>query len=241
MIGHYMVSLVMPCRNEAEHLESLIADVPDFYDEILLVSNCSTDDTVNVGKKIMKSVPRFRLIVDNRSAGGIGYGYAHMTGISAATGDIIVCADSDGTYPIDDASKILREMSRRHLSFASCTRYPDASIPHALQLGVRALNCEIFLLYGFHLHDSLSGMWVFKRSVVPQLHLTEGDWNLSPQIKLNAHKYLGSRFGEVKVSQKIRLGETKQSYLKTGFHHLFWILKNRFSEPRQIQTPDSNN
>ncbi len=238
MIGHYSISLVMPCRNEASHLESLIMDVPDYYDEILLVSNKSTDDTVSVGKNLEDRIPRLHLIVDDRSADGIGYGYAHMTGIDAATGDIIVCADSDGTYPIDRVPDILHEMSRRRLSFASCTRYPDPSIPHALQLGVRTLNCEIAVLYGFHLHDSLSGMWVFKREVVPQLHLTQGDWNLSPQIKLNAHKYLGKRFGEVKITQKIRLGETKQSYVKTGLHHLFWILSNRFHEPQEIQKPD---
>ena len=52
MLGDKTVSLVMPCRNEAEFLECLIDEVPDFFDEIICVSNKSTDDTVEVGLRL---------------------------------------------------------------------------------------------------------------------------------------------------------------------------------------------
>ena len=238
MLNGSTVSLVMPCRNEAKHLARMVADIPDFYDEIICVSNKSSDDTVKVGREIERSNPRFEMLVDDRVASGIGYGFAHMTGINKAKSSIIVCADSDGTYPIEDLPRIMGVMKERGLSFASCSRYPDKNIPLKLQLGVKILNFEMFLLYAKVIHDSLSGMWVFERDVVPSLHLTEGDWNLSPQIKLNAHKYLGPRFGEVRIRQGIRFGETKQSYLKTGFGHLKWIFKNRFIQRKGIQPAD---
>lgn len=238
MLSGSTVSLVMPCRNEAKHLARMVADIPDFYDEIICVSNKSSDDTVEVGREIERSNPRFEMLVDDRVASGIGYGFAHMTGINKAKSSIIVCADSDGTYPIEDLPRIMGVMKERGLSFASCSRYPDKNIPLKLQLGVKILNFEMFLLYAKVIHDSLSGMWVFERDVVPSLHLTEGDWNLSPQIKLNAHKYLGPRFGEVRIRQGIRFGETKQSYLKTGFGHLKWIFKNRFIQRKGIQPAD---
>lgn len=238
MLNGSTVSLVMPCRNEAKHLARMVADIPDFYDEIICVSNKSSDDTVEVGREIERSNPRFEMLVDDRVASGIGYGFAHMTGINKAKSSIIVCADSDGTYPIEDLPRIMGVMKERGLSFASCSRYPDKNIPLKLQLGVKILNFEMFLLYAKVIHDSLSGMWVFERDVVPSLHLTEGDWNLSPQIKLNAHKYLGPRFGEVRIRQGIRFGETKQSYLKTGLGHLKWIFKNRFTQRKGIQPAD---
>ena len=238
MLSGSTVSLVMPCRNEAKHLAQMVADIPDFYDEIICVSNKSSDDTVEVGREIERSNPRFEMLVDDRVASGIGYGFAHMTGINKAKSSIIVCADSDGTYPIEDLPRIMGVMKERGLSFASCSRYPDKNIPLKLQLGVKILNFEMFLLYAKVIHDSLSGMWVFERDVVPSLHLTEGDWNLSPQIKLNAHKYLGPRFGEVRIRQGIRFGETKQSYLKTGLGHLKWIFKNRFIQRKGIQPAD---
>lgn len=228
MINGMTVSLVMPCRNEAGHLAQLVNGLPSFFDEIICVSNSSTDQTVDVGRQIEHDNERFILIEDDRSKGGIGYGFAHMTGIAAAKGDIVVCADSDGTYPVEEVPCILSEMERRHLWLASCSRYPDKNIPLRLQVGVKALNVEIALLYGFVLHDSLSGMWVFKRSISDKLRLTEGDWNLSPQIKINAYKYLGNHFGEVKIVQKSRQGETKQDYFRTGMRHVIWIFKNRF-------------
>ncbi|PLS31199.1 glycosyl transferase family protein [Bifidobacterium margollesii] len=228
MLGEYRVSLIMPCRNESAHLAGLIDEVPDFYDEIILISNASTDDTYEVAKDLERRYPKLRVLKDDRTINGIGYGFAHMTGMTAARGDLLVCSDCDGTYPIGDTPRIIEEMRRRGLEFASCTRYPAKDIPLKLQMGVRTLNLEIALLYGLRIRDSLSGMWVFHRSVVPKLHLTEGDWNLSPQIKLNAHRYLGDRFGEVSIKQRARHGDTKQRYFETGMRHLLWIARNRF-------------
>ena len=227
-IGTHTVSLVMPCRNEAAHLVALIRTVPDFYDEIICVSNGSTDRTFETGRALEQEVPRLRMLRDDRVIDGIGYGFAHMTGIGEAQGDIIVCADSDGTYPIEDAPGIVRFMDDEDVTFVSACRYPDPSIPLMLRLGVTALNIEIRLLYGYPIHDSLSGMWVFRKAIVPELVLTEGDWNLSPQIKLNAIASQGRRFREVKIEQRVRHGETKQDYLKTGLRHMWWIARNRF-------------
>ncbi|MBT1175782.1 glycosyltransferase family 2 protein [Bifidobacterium sp. LC6] len=235
MLDGRTVSLVMPCRNEASFLENLIDEIPDFFDEIVCVSNKSTDNTVEVGTRIQKHVPRFRMLQDDRTANGIGYGYAHMTGINAAEGDIIVCADSDGTYPVEDVPQLWRVMQDKGIAFTSCTRYPDRDIPMKLQLGVKILNAEIALLYGLRIHDSLSGMWIFTKDVVDQLHLTEGDWNLSPQIKLNAYEALGTRFKELKITQRVRYGETKQNYFETGMKHLLWIARNRFKKRNSIQ------
>ena len=220
----------MPCRNEATHIAQLIEQVPSFFDEIIVVSNASTDNTWQTIQDLSANNKRLIPLKDDRTVKGIGYGYAHMTGIAAATSDWIVCLDADGTYPIDDSADVIDWAKRRDKSFVSCNRYPDPSIPAKLQLGVKVLCVEIRLLYGLKLNDSLSGMWVFKRSVVPDLQLTEGDWNLSPQIKIRAWETLGDGFSEYPIRQKIRLGETKQQYFRTGWSHLTWIAKNRFKK-----------
>ena len=238
MLDGRTVSLVMPCRNEAAFLEDLISEVPEFFDEVICVSNKSTDNTVEVGRRIESNEPRFKLLQDNRTADGIGYGFAHMTGINAASGDVIVCADSDGTYPVEDVPQLWHTMREIGVTFTSCTRYPDRGITFKLQFGVKILNIEIALLYGLRIHDSLSGMWIFTKDVKSRLHLTEGDWNLSPQIKLNAYELLGPKFKELKITQKIRYGETKQSYLKTGLKHLLWIATNRFVKRSNVQPCD---
>ena len=239
MIGNLYISLVMPCRNEEAHLGNPIKSVPDFFDEIILVENRSTDDTYRVAKSLENRMPKLRVLKDDRTHGGIGYGYAHITGIGAATGDIIVCADCDGTYPIEDVPRLLRSMLEQGCAFATCSRYPDSSITLMHRLGVTTLNLEILVLYGLKLCDSLSGMWIFLKDVIPRLKLTEGDWNLSPQIKINAHKHCGELFCELPVRQaRGRLGQTKQSYWRTGIRHAMWIACNRVHERQGLLPTD---
>lgn len=227
------ISLVIPCRNEGFHLGEVINSIPAEIDEIIIVSNKSTDNTVEVGMSIAKENPKVIVIEDNRTLNGIGYGYAHITGIEAASGDFIMGGDGDATYPFEEAGNVIAMMERENIDFVSCNRYPvpkEVQIPFKLQLGVKMLNWEIRLLYGLKIKDALSGMWIFRQSVKNKLALTMGDWNLSPQIKLNAALHPEIRFTEYSIKQKIRLGETKQNYFKTGFSHALWIFKNRFKK-----------
>jgi glycosyltransferase involved in cell wall biosynthesis len=224
------ISVVIPCRNEEAHLAEVVRSVPENIDEIIVVSNKSTDRTVEIGTRLAAENSKLKILEDNRTLGGIGYGFAHISGIEAASGDFIMGGDGDGTYPFEEVENIIAFMEKNRLDFVSCNRYPvpkDVQIPLKLRIGVMLLNWEIRLLYGLKIKDTLSGMWVFRKSVKDELKLTMGDWNLSPQIKLNAALNPKIRFAEYPIKQKIRLGETKQHYFKTGFNHAFWILKNR--------------
>jgi glycosyltransferase involved in cell wall biosynthesis len=225
------ISLILPCRNEGAHLQDVIRSIPENIDEIIIVSNKSTDNTVEVGRQIAMENPKVIVLEDNRTLAGIGYGYAHISGIKAATGDFIMGGDGDATYPFEDAEKIIQFMNDNNLDFVSCNRYPvpkHVVIPLKLRIGVMLLNWEIRLLYGIKIKDALSGMWIFRQSIKEELNLTMGDWNLSPQIKLNAATNPNIKFAEYAICQKRRQGETKQNYFKTGFSHALWILKNRF-------------
>ena len=233
MIQKKKISLVLPCRNESSHLHEVIERVPDYVDEILVVSNKSTDDTVKVAKRLAKKDKRIVVIEDNRTIDGIGYGFAHMSGIEAATGDLILGADGDATYPIHDIKRIALYLLKHNYDFMSCNRYPlqeGVKIPFKLRLGVGILNWEIRILYGIPIKDALSGMWIFRKEVKDALNLTMGDWNLSPQIKINAARHKAIKFTEFSISQDQRMGETKQNYYKTGISHALWILGNRFKQ-----------
>jgi len=226
MYRNKKVSIYFPCRNEELHLQSVLARVPKFVDEIIVVSNKSGDNTLSVAKNLGAIA-----LQDDRTLNGIGYGYAHITGIEHATGDIIATADGDLTYPIEELPKIIDYMIDNDFDFISCNRYPlqkDTTISPTLRLGVFILNMEVRLLYGIKIKDILSGMWVFRKEIKDKLGSTMGDWNLSPQIKLNAISHKEIKFTEYSIVQHQRAGETKQAYWKTGFSHLWWIFKNRF-------------
>lgn len=228
MYKNKRITVCLPCRNEGNHLKEVVKRIPDFVDEIIVVSNNSTDDTVAVAKKL-----KVTIIEDNRTIGGIGYGYAHMTAIENATGDIIVGADGDATYPIEDLKKVIDHLLLKKLDFISCNRYPlqeGTKIPFKLRLGVSTLNAEVRLLYGIKINDILSGMWVFKKEAKDGLNLTMGEWNLSPQIKINAARNPNIKFSEYSIAQHQRLGDSHQNHYKTGFSHMWWIFRNRLTK-----------
>ena len=215
----------MPARNEARHLKKIVATIPDFVDEVIVVSNCSTDATVTEAKKLGLTI-----LVEDRTKHGIGYGYAHMMGLSKAKGSIIVGADADGTYPLGRMAEMIDFMIEQKVDFVSGNRFSAElpnHIPRKLRLGVKLLNIETRILYGIRIQDILSGMWLVRAKVVPDLDLTEGDWNLSPQVKVNAARNKKLCFREFPIHQNKRYGITHQKYFKTGLSHAFWLLKNR--------------
>jgi len=222
------ITVYFPCRNEGSHLASVLKEIPDFVDEIIVVSNCSTDNTVEVAKKLGVQV-----YTDDRvDSHGIGYGFAHITAINKATGDILIPADGDCTYPIGKIAPILDFFIDNKMDFVSCNRYPlktGTHIPFKLQLGVHILNLQIRILFNKKINDSLSGMWLMNSSIKNKLNLHEGGWNLSPEIKINALLNPEIKFGEYHISQNIREGSSHQKYFKTGINHLLWIFKRKFN------------
>jgi hypothetical protein len=160
-----------------------------------------------------------------------------MTGIKNSTGDIIIGADGDASYPIEDLGKIIDYFLDKKIDFLSCNRYPlqkGTKIPFKLRFGVWILNLEVQILYGIKINDILSGMWVIKKGVKNKLGITMGDWNLSPQIKLNAATNPEIKFSEYSISQHQRMGESHQSHFKTGMSHLAWIFKNRWAPAKSL-------
>lgn len=226
MYKNHLISVYLPCRDEEKHLKKVIKKIPKFVDEIIVVSNKSKDHTYEKAQKM-----GIKAYQDNREINGIGYGFASITGIKKATGDIITTCDGDGTYPIDKLADILDYFITGNYDFISCNRYPvnkNTTIPQKLQLGVALLNLETNLLYGTKIKDILSGMWLIRKSKRHYLHLTSGDWNLSPEIKIKSFTNYHLECSEFHISQHLRYGKTKQHYFKTGFSHAFWILSNRF-------------
>lgn len=227
MYRNKSITVCFPCRNEAVHLKEVLSKVPKFVDEIIVISNKSTDNTFEEASRLGA-----RALIDNRTIKNIGYGFAHMTGIDAASGDMIVGADGDGTYPVEQLAEILDNFLDHELNFMSCNRYPlhsDTRIPLKLRFGVWLLNMEVRILYGINIQDILSGMWVIDKRFKSELNLTMGDWNLSPEIKLNAATNPEIKFAEYHIVQHQRHGESHQNYWKTGLSHMWWIFKNRFT------------
>src|ERR1043165_596956 len=109
------ITVVIPCLNEEQGIQQVLADLPDFVDEVIVVDNNSTDRTAEVARKMgAVVVPEL-----NR-----GYGRAYKKGFAHATGDIIVTLDGDHSYPLDALSYLLEAFLQSGVQFLSASRFP---------------------------------------------------------------------------------------------------------------------
>lgn len=220
----------MPGRSVGGILKKQIDQIPQFVDEIILVSNCSKDNTLEIAQSISDYNPKFLYLIDDRKdTNGIGYGYAIQTGFAAATGDLVFKMDVDGTYPVNKLSDVIDNLLKNDLQVISCNRYPVASQSKSISLfhriGVVTLNWVFWLVSGYRINDVLSGFYGGYTKTIQQLGCREGGWNYSVEIKLQSVVRLDKAYGEHHIVQNQQMTQSHQNYFQTGFTHLNFILK----------------
>lgn len=88
--GTPRVSVVIPARNEARNLPVVLSELPIGLYEVILVDGASADGTIRAARRAR---PDIRVLRQT----GTGKGNALACGILAATGDVIVTLDADGS------------------------------------------------------------------------------------------------------------------------------------------------
>jgi glycosyltransferase involved in cell wall biosynthesis len=216
------ISVVIPCHNEEDGIAAVMAQMPPIIDEVVVVDNNSTDRTAEVA-----TAAGARVVTETRK----GYGYAHKAGYAAAKGDIIVTMDGDGTYPPDSVPLLLYVMMEEKVDFITARRWYSKSgevkSPVRL-LGNAILSGTMMSLYFKFIIDSQSGMWMFKKDILPELDLTSNGMALSEEIKIEAFTHPGIRCLEMPIYYGARIGESKLNIWRDGFYNLFFLVKKRF-------------
>ena len=88
--GAPRLSVVIPTYNEGRTIGDLLNRIPRDVHEVIVVDGHSLDGTVAVARSVR---PDVRVVLQNR----FGKGNALMCGVGAATGDIVVMLDADGS------------------------------------------------------------------------------------------------------------------------------------------------
>ena len=217
----FKLSVVIPCYNEEDGVREVMGRIPAVVDEVVVVDNNCTDRTAEVARALGARV------VEERVA---GYGAAYKAGLKAATGDVVITLDGDGTYPPEEIPRLVSELVDRGWDFLSASRFPLAD-PRAMQftnrLGNAVLTVAAAVLFFKPIRDSQSGMWVFKRAVLERMRLTSNGMAFSEEIKLEA-LLRGFRFGESHIAYGARVGEVKLQKWRDGWHNLAFLVRKRF-------------
>lgn len=238
------VSIVIPVLNEARNLPHVFSMLPEDVHELILVDGHSLDDSVRVARELR---PDVRVLMQTRT----GKGNALACGITAATGDIIVTIDADGSADPAEIPlfvKVLMEGA----DFAKGTRFAADGGSHDItrlrRWGNRMLTASVNLFYGTRYTDLCYGMNALWKRVVPLLGLNAtcaapasggrrpwGDgFEIETLINVRAAR-ARLAITEVPSTEHARIhGVSNLNALSDGIRVLRTILRERFS-PRPAQ------
>ncbi len=161
------VSIVIPAKNEARNLPHVFAELPPGDFELILVDGDSSDDTVEVARRLR---PDILVIGQTRK----GKGNALACGFAVATGDFIVMLDADGST---DPAEIPRfvDALMEGADFAKGSRFMpgggSCDISHVRRIGNRWLNRIVNIFYGTRYTDLCYGFNAFRRECLVAMQL----------------------------------------------------------------------
>lgn len=161
------VTVVIPALNEAKNLPHVAARMPTDIDEIVFVDGHSVDDTVAVAGDLW---PEATIITQSRT----GKGNALACGFEAATGDIVVMIDADGsTDPVEIPRYVAALVSGA--DFAKGSRFVQgggsADITKFRRLGNWGLNTIVNVLFRTRYTDLCYGYNAFWRRCLAAMRL----------------------------------------------------------------------
>ena len=162
------VSVIVAARNEAGHIEELLARIPEMGGgtDIIFVEGNSTDDTFATIQRCIAAHPERRCQLLKQT--GKGKGDAVRLGFEQATGDILMILDADITVPPEDLPRFYALLTNGAAEFVNGVRlvYPmaDDAMRFLNLLGNKFFSWAFSWLLGQPIRDTLCGTKVLWRS-----------------------------------------------------------------------------
>lgn len=233
--GHHNITVVIPTLNEAKNLPFVFEHLNQ-YDiaEVILVDGYSTDDTVAVARSLR---PDIRVVNQTRR----GKGNALKHGFEAATGDIIVMLDADGSADPHEIPAFVDALVSG-ADFAKGSRFShgggSSDITALRRAGNWGLNTLTNMLYGTRYSDLCYGYNAFWSHCLPHMSVDCDGFEVETLINVRVAK-AGLEISEVGSYEADRIhGDSNLNTFRDGWRVLKTIVKERFSRVDVATAPD---
>jgi len=218
-----LVSVVIPCLNEAENIERCVRAALEVLSrnaldgEVVVVDNASEDDSA-----ALAAAAGARVVHEPRR----GYGSAYLAGFAAARGRYIVMADADLTYDFNEIPRFVAELdggAELVMGDRMDNIQPGAMTWLHRYVGNPILTGLLNLFFDTGVTDAHCGMRALRRDVLPRLDLRTTGMEFASEMVIRAAK-ADLRIAEFPIEYHPRGGESKLSSFRDGWRHLRFLL-----------------
>ncbi len=218
-----LVSVVIPCLNEAENIELCVRSALEVMEregirgEVVVADNASEDDSARLARAAGAHV-----VTETRR----GYGSAYLAGFAAARGKYIVMGDADLTYDFAEIPRFVAELengSELVMGDRMDNIQPGAMPWLHRYVGNPLLSGILNLFFRTGIRDAHCGMRALRRDVLPRLDLRSTGMEFASEMVIRAGKE-DLQVSEFSIDYRPRGGTSKLSTFRDGWRHLRFLL-----------------
>ena len=229
------LSIVMPVYNEGDTIRLVLNKIKEvelvggMQKELIIVNDCSTDQTALSVRKYMEENPDLPIWFLEHEVNK-GKGAALHTGIQKATGELIIIQDADLEYDPREYNLLLKPVVEGHADVVYGTRFFGGQ-PHRIlffwhSLGNKFLTFLSNAFTDLNLTDMETCYKLFRSEILKSLPLKEQRFGFEPEVTARIARIPNIRIYEVGISYYGRTYQDgKKISWRDGFRAFYCILK----------------
>ncbi len=232
----FNLSVLVPAYNEGKTIKQLLRKVSqvelveNMGMEIVLVNDCSTDNTLTEVAQFMTENPEVKLVLHSH-AKNQGKGAAIRSAIALSTGNIIIIQDADLEYEPADYNLLLPYIISGEYKVVYGSRFLNRQNKHSYRsfyLGGRLVSIVANILFGQHLTDEPTCYKMFEADVLKNINLKCTGFEFCPEVTAKVIK-AKNKIKEIPIHYYPRSVEDgKKIKWYDGLEAIWTLLKYRF-------------